>query len=69
MSPTLQAAAVPIISDNACRKLYANVVNITEGMFCAGYIKGGPDTCLGDSGGGLVCQIDGISFDILFLEN
>lgn len=59
-SVTLQAARVPIIADNVCQKSYRGAgANITEGMFCAGHMEGGSDSCSGDSGGPLMCLIDG----------
>jgi len=52
----LRAATVPLISDDMCKsEEFYGPKRITEGMVCAGYIKGGSDTCSGDSGGGLVC--------------
>ena len=32
---------------------------LSSGMFCAGFLEGGVDTCQGDSGGGLVCDVRG----------
>ena len=49
----LRKATVPLISDDDCKsEQFYGQDRITEGMFCAGYIKGGIDTCSGDSGGG-----------------
>ncbi|XP_034035740.1 transmembrane protease serine 9 [Thalassophryne amazonica] len=54
----LQKAAVNVIDQSDCQKPYGNV--LTENMMCAGYMEGGRDTCLGDSGGPLTCrQISG----------
>ncbi|GAB0095519.1 Peptidase S1 domain-containing protein [Sergentomyia squamirostris] len=56
----LRAGTVPIISDDICREphVYGNV--ISDGMFCAGSLHEGVDSCMGDSGGGLVCETDGV---------
>ncbi|XP_078141870.1 transmembrane protease serine 9 [Centroberyx gerrardi] len=50
----LQKAAVNIIDQTDCQQSYGNV--LTPSMMCAGYMEGGRDTCLGDSGGPLTCR-------------
>ncbi|XP_047199102.1 transmembrane protease serine 9 [Hippoglossus stenolepis] len=50
----LQKAAVKIIEQADCQQSYGNV--LTPNMMCAGYMEGGRDTCLGDSGGPLTCR-------------
>ncbi|XP_062280273.1 transmembrane protease serine 9 [Scomber scombrus] len=50
----LQKAAVNIIDQADCQHSYGNV--LTSNMMCAGYMEGGRDTCLGDSGGPLTCR-------------
>ncbi|XP_040897014.1 transmembrane protease serine 9 [Toxotes jaculatrix] len=50
----LQKAAVNIIDQADCQQSYGNV--LTPNMMCAGYMEGGRDTCLGDSGGPLTCR-------------
>ncbi|KAM9385814.1 transmembrane protease serine 9 [Pholidichthys leucotaenia] len=50
----LQKAAVNIIDQTDCQQSYGNV--LTPSMMCAGFMEGGRDTCLGDSGGPLTCR-------------
>ncbi|XP_035509617.1 transmembrane protease serine 9 [Morone saxatilis] len=50
----LQKAAVNTIDQADCQQSYGNV--LTPNMMCAGYMEGGRDTCLGDSGGPLTCR-------------
>lgn len=47
---------VPILDQSVCNsdEVYGER-KLTEGMFCAGHLKGGVDTCDGDSGGPLAC--------------
>src|SRR4051794_1172094 len=48
---TLQAANVPITTDDYCAGAYSDFDPTT--MVCAGFPQGGVDTCQGDSGGPL----------------
>ncbi|XP_076135742.1 trypsin-3-like [Alosa pseudoharengus] len=51
----LRCLEIPIISDSTCADTYPGG-QITDNMFCAGYMEGGKDSCLGDSGGPVVCD-------------
>lgn len=53
-SKVLQTLTVPIIDQEACRKIFARLGVVTANMLCAGYTTGEKDTCHGDSGGPLV---------------
>uniref|UniRef100_A0A4X1SUM4 Peptidase S1 domain-containing protein n=1 Tax=Sus scrofa TaxID=9823 RepID=A0A4X1SUM4_PIG len=52
----LQQAALPLLSNAACRRYWG--FRITKSMICAG--ASGVSSCMGDSGGPLVCQKDGV---------
>ncbi|KAM9820278.1 mannan-binding lectin serine protease 1-like [Neosynchiropus ocellatus] len=55
----LQYVKLPVVPQEECRASYASrsvSYNITDDMFCAGFLEGGRDTCLGDSGGAFVME-------------
>ena len=52
----LREAPVPLVVDKKCQDAFQ--YEITSNQMCAGYRRGGVDTCAGDSGGPLMCQIE-----------
>ncbi|XP_067085648.1 transmembrane protease serine 9 [Osmerus mordax] len=50
----LQKAPVSVIDPADCQRAYGS--GLSPSMMCAGYMEGGKDTCLGDSGGPLTCR-------------
>ncbi|XP_007949742.2 serine protease 48 [Orycteropus afer afer] len=70
--PILQEVEVPVIDHKACEKLY-NPIGvyfpelekvIKKDMICAGDTDRHKDSCKGDSGGPLSCDIDGVWIQI-----
>lgn len=51
----LREAQVPLVEKSNCENAFD--YEITPNQMCAGYKRGGVDTCAGDSGGPLMCQI------------
>ncbi|XP_015520028.2 trypsin-3 [Neodiprion lecontei] len=49
-SATLQAIAVPIISQDDCNEAYASIGGIEENHICAAWDEGGLGACQGDTG-------------------
>ncbi len=48
----LNELKIPIVDYDTCNNNYGG--DITNNMFCAGYLEGGKDSCQGDSGGPLI---------------
>eukprot|EP00079_Xenopus_tropicalis_P038919 XP_017952690.1 PREDICTED: transmembrane protease serine 9-like [Xenopus tropicalis] len=62
----LREVEVKMMSNDRCNTLFnipdaygRTTANLTDTMLCAGYAKGGRDSCNGDVGGPLVCPKDG----------
>lgn len=55
-SKALLEIQIPIVSEEKCRKAYADISQaiIDERVVCAGYTRGTKDACRGDSGGPLM---------------
>jgi len=54
----LQQASVPLVTRSVCNAPDSYDF-IAEGQLCAGFIEGGVDGCLGDSGGPLITVVNG----------
>lgn len=55
----LQYVELPVVQQDECEASYVSRSTsyvVTDHMFCAGFLEGGHDTCLGDSGGAFVQQ-------------
>ncbi|KAK9889211.1 hypothetical protein WA026_004490 [Henosepilachna vigintioctopunctata] len=54
-SSTLQEVPVPVVSTEECQRAYSKQNSVIDDrVLCAGYVRGGKDSCKGDSGGPLM---------------
>lgn len=58
LSETLQEADMPVVSNEDCNLEYPGLIN--DATLCAGYIDREIDACLGDSGGPLMVEVEGV---------
>jgi secreted trypsin-like serine protease len=69
----MQAAQVPITTDDYCAQAYPGGLSTAAAdgsfdpktMVCAGYPEGGTDTCEGDSGGPLLAPVSATAFRLV----
>ncbi|RTG84270.1 uncharacterized protein DC041_0004564 [Schistosoma bovis] len=57
ISNELRHLYIPLLNLTVCNQTGAYQGKLTETMICAGYIRGGKDSCQGDSGSPLMCQL------------
>jgi len=60
----LREAVIPVTSNESCNANYSQSLEyynpITDNMLCAGFADGGVDTCVGDSGGPVIFEEQGV---------
>ena len=61
-SDILQEVQVKRVPPARCNSLLSYGGRIDETMTCAGYPSGGRDACQNDSGGSMVCRVNGKFF-------
>ncbi|CAK9303189.1 unnamed protein product [Gordionus sp. m RMFG-2023] len=57
----LNEVCIPMMSPKLCNSTDYYNGRLTRTMTCAGYEQGGKDACKGDSGGPLICDVNGYS--------
>ncbi|CAL7938505.1 unnamed protein product [Xylocopa violacea] len=56
VTDSLMYVDLPLLANDRCKTLLANITDFPPGMLCAGYEEGQKDACQGDSGGGMICN-------------